>query len=321
MSFFSLITKILQWAICLGGILLGSGNEGLAQIDVAATPAQIPVPNSPLDQIWLVSTRHLETCCISDQFQVSVYDGCSFSSTTLEHLVSEFRSDQPLQTVIYVHGYRTNAAYAQYRGLQVYANSLAGVCHREGLRYIIWSWESEQETCLPRDFKIKSDRSVVEGHRLARFIQLARIQQGVLIGYSMGSQVALTNLVDLNQFHTPPAAWHLILVAPVLAPQSCCDAGRVDFDQIIESATVLTNATDRALKNARRLNRFSHRDVVDQHTLPNALSLTGNKLAVWETSGEVGTRHNIGSYSQTVAFRRTLAELLKIEAAAAQTVE
>ncbi|MBX3419463.1 MAG: alpha/beta hydrolase [Pirellulaceae bacterium] len=315
--FASINSKHLWSIICLVAFGFGMSivSRGDAQEAVKGPPNDDSASCGTLDQVWLVSTRQTPACCISDQFQISVFDGCQFLATSFEHLLNEFQTEPHRPTVFYIHGYRTDLNYSQYRGLQVYGNSLACVSNRIGVRYIIWSWATETDSCLPRDFKRKSDHSVVEGHRLSHFMQQAGVQNGIIIGYSMGAQVALTNLVDLGNLNSSTSAWHLILVAPVLAPQSCCDVGRREFDQVIQSATLLTNSTDRALKSAQRLNRLSHRSVVDQRSLPSALSLSGHKLTVWETSCEVGSRHNIDLYSQTTAFRATMAELLQIQSA------
>ncbi len=255
------------------------------------------------DQIWLISTRGVGPCLGSEAFEINFYDGSQFRSATLSHLSHELREGEPMATVIYAHGYRTDACYAQKRGLEVYRNAIAAVPRPLPIRFVIWSWQTEKESRIPKDFREKSDHSVFEGQRLARFLEEMGLGQGILIGYSMGAQVIVSALSHLSDALAMPTAWNVVLVAPVLAPASCCEVSCTDLDRLVQTFSLLTNRSDRALKGARRLNRLSHRSALDQNSLPSALRLAPGKLSVIDTSHEVGAQHNIGRYSQSWAFR------------------
>ncbi|MEQ1903272.1 MAG: alpha/beta hydrolase [Pirellulaceae bacterium] len=265
---------------------------------------------APHDQIWIVSSRSMGECEVSDRFDVGVYDGCKFLPSTLEHLKAEVAANSHIQNVVHVHGNFTDYGWSIERGFSVYRNGIAGVPNRHPVRFIIWSWSSERAAIPLRDFKIKTERSVVEGYRLSQFFQSAGVSDSILIGYSMGAQAALTSLADLHRAQPGLKQWKLLLIAPAIAPEFCNDQGNPAFDQSVSMATILTNQSDRALKNARRVYRLRHQEAIDQFGLASSLSLSPEKLQVFETSSEVGPRHRILLYCQSDTFQNTLKNML-----------
>ncbi len=298
-------------------LITGSNIELPAQDTTGGELVQqfIPAPGSsvvtdPHDQIWIVSSRGMAECEGSDRLDIGVYDGCKFQASSLHHLKADIAANPHIQNVVHVHGNFTDYGWSIERGFSVYRNGIAGVPSRQPVRFIIWSWSSEREAIPIRDFKIKTDWSVVEGYRLSQFFQSACIADSVLIGYSMGAQAALTSLVDLQRSQPGVKHWRLLLIAPAIAPEFCNDQGNTAFDQSISMATILTNCKDRALKNARRVYRLQHQPAIDQFGLASSLALSPEKLQVIEMSSEVGPRHLMVRYCQSETFRNTLANML-----------
>jgi Alpha/beta hydrolase of unknown function (DUF900) len=274
-----------------------------------------PAPGSnvvaaPHDQIWIVSSRSMGDCEVSDHFDIGVYDGCKFLTSTLDHLKAEVAANSHIKNVVHVHGNFTDYGWSIERGFSVYRNGIACVQNRHPVRFIIWSWSSERAAIPFRDFKIKTERSVIEGYRLSHFFKSVGVSDSILIGYSMGAQAALTSLVDLHHAQPGRKQWRLLLIAPAIAPEFCNDQGNPAFDESVSMATILTNRSDRALKNARRVYRLQHEDAIDQFGVASSLSLSPEKLQVFEMSSEVGPRHLIVRYCQSDTFQNTLKNML-----------
>ena len=303
----------LVWLLFFGGEISelaaqdATNGELVQQIFPAPGNNVVAAPN---DQIWIVSSRSMGNCEVSDRFDVGVYDGCKFVPSTMDQLRAEAAANSHIKNVIHVHGNFTDFDWSIERGFSVYRNGISCVESRLPVRFIIWSWSSERAAIPIRDFKIKTERSVVEGHRLSQFFQSVAVSDSILIGYSMGAQAALTSLVDLHQIQQRPNQWRLLLIAPALAPEFCNDQCHPAFDQTISMATILTNCSDRALKNARRVYRLHRENTIDQFGLASSLALSPEKLQVFEMSDEVGPKHMIVRYCQSQTFKNTLKNML-----------
>jgi len=145
-----------------------------------------------MDDVWLISTRCL--CCPcwhkADwvELEYQRYDHpAGWSEATLEEFLA---GETTRRTLIYLHGNRVSAREAFARGWQAY-HALLDSSDAEPVRFVIWSWPSDQ-ICGPlRDVRSKAARTNGEGHYLAWLLaQLPSETPVSLLGYSFGARVA-----------------------------------------------------------------------------------------------------------------------------------
>jgi hypothetical protein len=143
------------------------------------------------DQIWLVSTRHLG-CAIGGKFeptfQVSRYKKGVWQPASEAEFFAEDSAE--LLTPMYVHGNRIDSGLASSYGLSVYFELAGKLDHEPPVRFVIWSWPSDQIKGPLNDVRSKAARSDVDAFYLACF--LARMEADVrlgLLGYSLGARI------------------------------------------------------------------------------------------------------------------------------------
>ena len=147
------------------------------------------------DEIWLVSARDIDQCELSFE---RLSDG-KWLSASMAELIQSHSTDPQKASLIYVHGNRTDDAYARSRGLQFYENMFNGEVCSGPMRFVIFAWQSEREKIGGiADFRIKLDRSVELGPTFAEFLNQFEDRQLILTGFSLGSQIILSALVDLE---------------------------------------------------------------------------------------------------------------------------
>jgi hypothetical protein len=150
------------------------------------------------DEVWLISTRGItsDVCCANVEapdLAVSRYDGRRLMlRSDLETLIQTVRTDSVRPNVIYVHGNNFKADEAIERAWFVRHQIR---CQRGGpvpMRFIIFSWPSEQVTTVLKDIRIKADRTDAQGLYLAFFLRsiVDAPLSVTLIGYSFGGRVA-----------------------------------------------------------------------------------------------------------------------------------
>jgi hypothetical protein len=143
------------------------------------------------DQIWLVSTRHLG-CFLGGKFhptfQVWRYEKGVWQPKTVEDFYAEDSAD--LVTPLYVHGNRIDAGLASSYGLSFYFEFAGKLDAEPPVRFVIWSWPSDQIRGPLKDVRSKAARSDYEAYYLASF--LSRIEPDVrvgLLGFSFGARI------------------------------------------------------------------------------------------------------------------------------------
>lgn len=153
---------------------------------------------SAQDQIFLVSTRGIGTKCSA---------GAMRSGMRCEQLFRDANgklvwknaswstiSNDDTPTVIYVHGNRIPSGIDKPHGLQVY-EKLARTNARSQLRFIIWSWPSEQIRGQLKDYQVKAARCRPVAWQLAWAIDQLPAQTPVgIVGYSYGARVTTGTL-------------------------------------------------------------------------------------------------------------------------------
>ncbi|QDU89968.1 hypothetical protein Pla175_33660 [Pirellulimonas nuda] len=112
-----------------------------------------------------------------------------FCGTTLDALVAG--SDPGVPTVLYTHGNRVEPNEVAPFGMRVYRRLTA--CRRNGqpIRYVMVSWNSDQERGLLNDIRTKASRTDSVAWQLAWVIdQLPPETPLGLMGYSFGARIS-----------------------------------------------------------------------------------------------------------------------------------
>lgn len=151
------------------------------------TAAAKPFEPRPSDQIWLVNTRDI--ACVDEGPGNSTSRYIAGYWKGMDDRAFYESDDSETVTVIYVHGNRMDAAGAEARGLAIYRELFSS--QTEGkVRYVIWSWPSDQIRGPVKDVRSKAYRSDDETYLLARFLAPIPADRRVgLIGFSYGSRI------------------------------------------------------------------------------------------------------------------------------------
>ncbi len=139
------------------------------------------------DQIWLVNTRGICDVSGGSGWSTSRYDAGYWKAS--DDNVFYASDDQETVTVLYLHGNRMDATGAEARGLAIYRELFSS--QDEGkVRFVIWSWPSDQIHGPLRDIRSKAARSDDEAFLLARFLApIPANRQIGLIGFSYGARI------------------------------------------------------------------------------------------------------------------------------------
>jgi hypothetical protein len=148
-------------------------------------------PCSPLrdgDQVWLVSQRGLG--CDAEQVDNLQYWRYDAQQGWLRSDRAEFAADDAahLPTTIFVHGNRVSSCDAFAKGLSAY-RALVRCADEQPLRFIVWSWPSDQIHGVLDDVRVKAARTNVSGYYLARFIDRLPDAPLSLWGHSFGARI------------------------------------------------------------------------------------------------------------------------------------
>jgi hypothetical protein len=147
------------------------------------------------DQIWLISSRHLGCATIApaEALQVFQYDNGTWQPKPIAEF---YLTDSPdVVTAAYIHGNRIDANQASADGLAVYFQLIGKYDHTRAVRFVIYSWPSDQIKGPLKDVRAKAARADEEAFLLARFLYKMNPDVPVgLIGYSYGARIVLGGL-------------------------------------------------------------------------------------------------------------------------------
>jgi hypothetical protein len=139
------------------------------------------------DQIWLVNTRGICDVSAGSGWSTARYDAGYWKGSDDNAFYAS--DDQETVTVIYVHGNRMDATGAEARGLAIYRELFSS---QEGgkVRFVIWSWPSDQIRGPLKDIRAKAARSDDEAYLLAHFLARIPANRRVgLVGFSYGARI------------------------------------------------------------------------------------------------------------------------------------
>ena len=225
------------------------------------------------NEIWQIYTRHLPACTPHPTPRVYQHACQTWQTRNLEDLLKPFDG----LVVIFAHGNRMEACNTLHRGMLYYRCLTSGAGPK--VRFIIWSWPSDQVKGQIKDVRVKAERADCEGAYLGWFLEQLPEEQGVsLIGYSYGARV-IANAMHLrtcggNRYFKFERSdpMRVVINAPAMSNCDLASWGRYSGAMSqVDRMLMLYNSTDPILKRYR---------VVERGSRPSALGYTGLKMAV-----------------------------------------
>ena len=275
----------------------------------------------PQDEIWLVSARQDKQCELTSQKLVNG----QWVNASMAELIQAHALDKQKTSLVYVHGNRTNEVYARSRGLQFYENTFNNELCSGPIRFIIYAWRSEREKVrVGPDFRVKLDRSVAIGPTFACFVNQFEDRRLILSGFSLGAQVVLSGLVQLqaaNDVEPKVGKYRIALVTPALqACDSLISVAPLPVNPVADETVVFINRKDIALlaaKVSEKVNKQLPAVTLDQIAKQSVPGMT-NRVVIEDMTNCVSRYHSISRYSARSCRLRTeinrMADELRCEA-------
>ena len=268
------------------------------------------------DEVWLVSARQ------PNQGELTLerlIDG-RWATASMAELTEAHATDQQKSTLVYVHGNRTNDVYSRSRGLQFYEN----IFNREELaspvRFVIFAWRSEREKIRPStDYRVKLQRAVDMGPTLANFLNQFNDRRMVLTGFSLGGQVVLSGLNQLqcqagNLEEVKTGKYQVALVTPALKAGDCENSvASLPSNPFAAKTVVFVNQKDNAIRVAKLVAKVSSRQpsvTLEQVASQPACEML-NTIVIEDITNQVNSCHSITKYSaQSSRLRSVVHEMV-----------
>jgi len=314
--------SLARWPVSfswLAGFVLYVGwvSYSAAVVSAATVGPLFDAPPIPVasDEVLLVSTRALGTDCNDKSMSRGLR--CQRLETGGQPIwrTADWRvllsSPAHLPTIIYVHGNRVTTGQDRVEGMRVY-RSLKSHCRLKGpIRFVIWSWPSEQIRGPINDFLVKAQRTNPAAWQLAWLLDQLPVEAPIsLVGYSYGSRVVsgATHLLaggrlgpltlgERTHPHRPPVRAALIAAA---YDADWIQSGRF-YDQALgqlERLVLVTNKLDPAMRfyhlgNGRgRMHALGKSGVYQPWRLGSAT----RRLQQIDVTREVGRSHALVDY-------------------------
>ena len=220
------------------------------------------------DSLWLIGTRHLGSPhhdrCYHQHFQILRYEASGWENRDF----SEFITDQRDVTAFYVHGNRVDRSRVFSRGHEAYRAVVHYGDPAESVRFVVWSWPSDQICGPRRDILAKAARADSEAYYLASILNEMPDGTDVgLLGFSFGARIisgalhiiggGSLNGRNLTSVTEPPCLQlRAVLMAAAMDNDWWLPYGRHDrAPGIAEQLLVQFNSSDPALKLYPRIDR------------------------------------------------------------------
>lgn len=270
----------------------------------------------PQDEVWLISTRNISAGTIRpaplSQFVCKRSVGTAWETVPVENLLHLQNNDTSKPTVFFIHGNRTEAFWARRRGKQAYQSLIGNsAAPLPAVRFVIWSWPSDpmKENFLA-DFRLKMDRSFVDGQIFGEYLSRLNPQQKVTIAtYSLGAQIAATGVETASKLQRESPELQLLVSAPVIhCHWKVNDEQIAVFDQRIEAIRMFRNSKDRALIAYRIFCEiWCNGGFVSGADI---LAKSHHNVVEHDVSNSVGSEHNIVGYLSQPALRAEFQQLM-----------
>lgn len=271
---------------------------------------------APGDEIWLINTRNLDNChqdcTLIPDLPVSRWEQGEFRNEDFGTLMEQMTATPQIRNIVYIHGNFTDLGWSIRRGLQVYDGCFANAPARPPVRFIIWSWRSERETLLGKDYRIKSQRAIAEGCRLNSVVTRLGPKPPIVIGYSLGAQATLSALAQADS--SEGQRWVVALIAAALDPYFCSTLkNNQQIADRFSHLVVFTNHVDPALNCSLRITRRATAiaNPPSQYSIVPNLKSGNSSVEQYEVGREVGYHHAISNYLSVPLVTGQLRALLE----------
>lgn len=268
----------------------------------------------PQDEIWLVSTREIADCDVSpssNKFVCKHPVGTAWNRVPLEQLLDVQNKHSDKANVVFIHGNRTSEFWSRRRGKMAYQKLVANnPVELPPVRFIIWSWPSDEIAQPLKDFWKKMDRSVVDGRLFGHFLSRLDPQQPLsLLTYSMGTQVGFTGIETATLHSDSCPSIGMIAMAPVTHCQWPLTPVQMDVIQDrVHHLRFCRNSKDIAIRAYKTVCSLG----CSNDFRPGADLISGvhHNVRQYDVSKAVGCEHNILGYIAQPVVRCELESLL-----------
>ena len=263
----------------------------------------------PLDEVWLVSTRHLGCACVSDDAPTRLqfhryFEDQGWAQASLDEFLSG--DDPSVLTWFYVHGSRVEHSLAVQRGMKVYRR-LTACAPYPAIRFVTLSWPTSPEGRPLRDFRNMARRSDTDAYYLASLVN--RIHPDVktsFVGFSYGARVisgamhllsggsmSRLNLADnAPRVRSTVVMWSPALHNYWLTPGSYHGAALSSIDRLL----ILYNSCDRALNGYHFIFRCKGLKALGSTGLVNGRESFDTYIEQRDVCCYVGSKHAFDSH-------------------------
>ena len=285
---------------------LPAQQHSIAQPEVCA--------NCEPNQIWLVSARDI--VCTDQphisEFVVESHQACSWLKSSFTEMQTTAPASVP--TMVYIHGYQTDLAFAKKRGLQVYQKLFwwmwpiaSGSFSSFGLgSQNVIVGERCPTTCLNRNLQWHLEKSFA--------LSMNEISTGptLVFGYSLGAQVAFAGLAgcELYQGHTVELA---VIAAANRCHSTACNPWSLcnGCESRVNRTTIFSNPNDRAIRASNLICRVREgRDFMNFEAMAMAVNQSLGQIEIIDLICDASRSHSINRYTKIPIVRSQLHRIL-----------
>lgn len=286
-------------------------------------PGEQCVGARPQDEILLVSVRPLGCSTDATRFAERIHterlvqtDQTQYQWRTIS--LDEFLGaiDPTSPTIFFAHGNRVEVNEVHSRGIWAYGRLVACRMDDRPIRFVIFSWPSEEYDGALRDARLKAARTKPAGYQMAWLLDQLPPQAPLgLIGYSFGARVisGATHLLAggslgglrLPAESFPPRLINAVYIAPAFDADwlgSRCYHGR-SMDQV-DTLLVTYNRKDPAMKFYPFVNPDKRPQAMGFEG-PTSLSRDASpRVRLMNVTSQVGRTHDMCAYMSVGGLMR-----------------
>ncbi len=287
---------------------------------LSAAGSNSPSASRPLDQLWLISCRGLGTTTPGRTTEALHYWRLAGPGNWVASDRKSFASsdDQSLETCVFVAGYGYTSGETRELGRRAYSSLTRGLSPLRGVRFIIWSWPSDQgDLGAIRDVRAAASRTDRIAWYFAEWLDESASGRAIsLIGTSFGARIVggalhLLGGGRLGIFELPErsGAWRpaqVVFVSPAIDSDWLLPRHRFGRAMSqVERMLLLNNSADRVLKRYHWL--YGPRSTVEAlgHAGLRRSALADDqrqKIVQVDAASAIGSKHGCGPYFESPAM-------------------